>query len=337
MSRLNTTTDTTLMPKVVDSVLDDNVFATRMLNSAQKWPKSEKIKKSVKVTKNTQGTSFDGFDTLATAAVDTRITIEFEAKFYTIPVTVSLTELTKNKQASAIDLAAVELESSAEDMADDIGTIFYSDGTGNSSKDPLGLEAIVDDGTNVATYGGQSRTTYTTLNSTVTASGGTLSLAKMATLYSNCKSGNRKPTVAYTTETVADLYEKLLEPKLRINKNVGRSKGMESGTGFTGLDYKGFPVLSDEKANSGILYFINENVIEWAAMPLEQTNPVKFSVEIEDNNYTGNKAVTGLGFTWENWIRSQNQAAVTTHIYLGGQLWSKNPKRHGKLTGITSV
>ena len=30
------------------------------------------------------------------------------------------------------------IQSDTEDMADDLGTIFYSDGTGNGSKDPLG-------------------------------------------------------------------------------------------------------------------------------------------------------------------------------------------------------
>ena len=47
--------------------------------------------------------------------------------------------------------------------------------------------------------------------------------------------------------------------------------------------------------------------------------------------------VEGLGFSWSDWVVPTNAAAVISHIYLGGELVSQNPKRHGKLTGITGV
>lgn len=338
-NRVTTTTNTKLLPKVVDTVLGSNVFATRMLTSAQRWT-GEKIRKAVKVEKNTLGGSFSGFDTFSTAAVDTRRNMEFDAKFYEIPVVLPLDEVSKNKadEGRMLDLMAVELSSSAEDMADDIGTLFYGDGTGNGGKDFLGLEGIVDDGTNVATYGGLSRTTFTTLQSTVTASGGTLTLAKMATLYSNITSGSVKPTLGLCDETVFNLYEQLLQPQERIAKDVSmmrRGGNMIGGTGFTGLFYKNFPIVADEKATAQTLYFINEDFMEWRALPMAMTTPINFSVtDIEGNDYT---SVKGLGFSWSDWIKPTNQASIIGHIYLGGELWSSNPKRHGKLTGITSV
>jgi len=324
------------MAGVVDTILNSNVFATRVLMSAKPWV-GEKIKKAIKYEKNTNGGSFDGFDTFTTAAVDNRLNLEFEAKFYQKGVTIALTETSKNKADPnrAADLAELELASAAEDMADDIGTIFYSDGTGNSSKDFLGLEAIVDDGTNAATYGGQTRATYTTLNSTVTASSGTLTLAKMATLYNSASSGSVKTTLGLCSETIFSLYEKLLNPQERIAKDVPMMKGgLTGGTGFTGLYFKGFPILADEKATSGVLYFVNENFLEWRALPVDKTNPVKFRAVIEGNDYT---RVEGLGFSWSDWVRPANQAALVSQIYLGGELWSSNPKRHAKLTGITSA
>lgn len=336
-NRLTTVTNNKLLPKVVDTILNSNVFATRMLANAQKWPSSEKIQKSIKKTKNTLGGSFDGFDTFSTSAVDTRDKLEFEAKFYEIPVVVPLTELAKNKADSnrVVDLAAIELESSAEDMADDIGTIFYGDGTGNGSKDFLGLEAIVDDGTNVATYGGLTRSANPTINSTVTASGGTLTLNKMATLYDNISSGSILPTMGLCSETIWSLYEQLLQPQERITKTVPQMRqGMVGGTGFEALFYRGMPIVKDEKATSGVLYFLNENFLEWKALPMPMTKPVNFGVEIEGNDYTN---VKGLGFSWSDWIIPTNQASLIGHVYLGGQLWSSNPKRHGKLTGVTSV
>lgn len=338
-NRVTTTTNTKLLPKVVDTVLDSNVFATRMLTKAQRWT-GEKIRKAVKTSKNTLGGSFDGFDTFSTSAVDTRQNLNFDAKFYEIPVVLPLTEISKNKadEQRTIDLMSIELASSAEDMADDIGTLFYGDGTGNAGKDFLGLEAIVDDGTNAATYGGLTRASNPTLNSTVTASGGTLTLAKMATLHSDITSGSIKPTLGLCSETIFNLYEQLLQPQERIPKDVPMMRGggsMLGGTGFTGLFYKNFPIVADEKATSGVMYFINEDFLEWRALPVALTNPVNFSVtDIEGNDYTN---VKGLGFSWSDWIKPTNQASIIGHAYLGGELWSDNPKRQGKLTGITSV
>ena len=338
-NRVTTTTNSKLLPKVVDTILGSNVLATRMLTNAQKWS-GEKIQKSVKTEKNDQGSSFSGFDTFSTSAVDTRQKLEFDAKFYEIPVIVSLTEIAKNKsdEGRVLDLMALEMASTAEDMADDIGTMFYADGTGNSGKDFLGLEAIVDDGTNAATYGTLSRSTYTTLSSTVTASSGSITLAKMAALYSAASSGAQTPTLGLTTETVYNLYQSLLTSQERIVKDVSmmRSGGkLIGGTGFTGLYYLNTPVVADEKATSGVLYFVNENFLEWRALPMPMTEKVNFSVtDIEGNDYTN---VKGLGFSWSGWIKPDNQASLIGHIYLGGELWSSNPKRHAKLTGITSA
>lgn len=128
-NRVTTTTNTILMPKLVDTVLNSNVLATRVLTGAKKWPSSEKIKQPIKVSKSNQGGSFSGFDTFDRNAVDTRINLEFEAKFYQHGVTLPLTEVWKNQADTnrILDLMAVEVSSAAEDMADDIGDIFYSD------------------------------------------------------------------------------------------------------------------------------------------------------------------------------------------------------------------
>ena len=342
-ARVTTTTQDRLMPKVVDTVLNSNVFATRILTKASKW-NGERMKFPVKYATNTTVQSFSGFDTFSTAASDTRVNLEFVPKFTQISVALPLDELSVNAtEDKVIDLAKLELASSAQDLADNIGTQFYGTGSG---KDFLGLEAIVDDGTNAATYGTLSRTTYSSqLRSTVTASSGVLSVAKMATLYNAITSGSQKPTLGLCSETIFSLYESLLQPQERIAKDVSMMKaggnmakvgtGMIGGTDFTGLFYKDFPILADEKATSGVLYFVNEDYLDWYALPVAMTSPIKYrSQDIEGNDYSD---VTGLGFSWSDWVKPTNAASLVGHIYLGGELISANPKRHGKLTGITSV
>jgi hypothetical protein len=316
-----------------------------MLGRAQKFS-GERMKFPVKYSKNTTGTSFAGFDTFSTAATDNRVNLEFVPKFYQITCALPLDELSVNAtEERVINLAKIELASTAQDAADDIGTLFYSTGTGNGSKDFLGLEAIVDDGSNASTYGTLARATYPTLSSTVTASSGTLTLAKMDTLYNAATSGSQKPTVGLTTESIFSWYGQLLTPQERIAKDVSMMKspgnmgkagtGMIGGTGFTGLFFKGFPILADEKAPAGILYFLNEDFLDWYGLPMAMTSPAKFrSQDIEGNDYS---EVEGLGFSWSGWIKPTNSASVVGHVYLGGELISANPKRHAKLTGITGI
>lgn len=335
-NRILTTTQDKLLPKVVDTVLRENVFATRMLSSTKQWS-GEQLKKSIKVSKNTTGQSFSGFDTLSTNATDNRVRLAFDPKFYSIAVSVPLSELSVNavNETKVIDLMAAEMESAAHDMADDIGTIMFADGTGNGSKDFLGLGAIVDDGGDVATYGGQARSTYTTLQATDTASSGTLTLLKMATLYAAITDGSQKPTLALCDHNVFNYYEQLLQPQERIAKDVPMMKGgLTGGTGFTGLFYKGMPVLADRKATSGYLFFLNEDYLDFYALPMAMTEAVKYKTVTEGNDYG---QPMGLGFSFSGWVKPTNQAALVGHIYLGGELVSFNPRRHGRLTGITGV
>ena len=332
--RIQTTVQTKYLPFVVDTILNSNVLFQRVVRAAKKWG-GRTLRVPVKVSKNSTGTSFRGFDTFSTAATDNRQFLEFTPSFYQISCALPGDELSvADTEDKVLDLMKLTIQSDTEDMADDLGTIFYADGTGNSSKDPLGLAALVDDGTSVSTIGGLSRSTYTTLASTVTASAGTISLPKVDTLWSAVTSGAQKPSVIFTTETIFNLYGQLLRPQERITKDASRVKGLEGGTGFTALAYNGKPIIADEKCTSGAFIMVNENFVDWYALPFYNAKPIAYKSQVEGNDY---EAPIGLGFSWSDWIIPANAGSVVGHIYFGGQFITTNPKRHGKLTGITSI
>lgn len=333
--RIQTTVQQKYLPYVVDAVLDSNVLFQRIVRGSKKWS-GRTLRKGVKLSKNTTGTSFQGFDTFSTSATDNRQYFEWTPRFYQITCALPGDELSvADTEDKILDLMSLTLQSDTEDMADDLGTKFYEDGTGNGGKDHDGLEKIVDDGSNAATYGELTRATYDPyLDSTVTASGGTLTLAKVDTLWSNVSSGSRVPSTFYTTETVYDLYGQLIRPQERITKQVSKVKGMIGSTGFTGLEYKGKAILADEKATSGVFYALNEDFLDFYALPYYTAKPIKYKSQIDGNDYN---APVGLGFSWSDWIIPANSASVVGHIYFGGQFITTNPKRHGKLTGITQI
>lgn len=333
--RVQTTVKQKYLPFVVDTVLNSNVLFQRVVRDAKKWS-GRTLRAPIKVSKNVTGQSFRGFDTFSTAATDNRQYMEFTPSFYQITCALPGDELSvADTEDKVLDLMKLTIQSDTEDMADDLGTIFYADGTGNNSKDPLGLAALVDDGNSVSTIGGLSRSTYATLASTVTASSGTITLAKVDTLWINVTSGAQKPTAIYTTEAVFNFYGQLLRPQERITKTAGKVKGgMHGSTGFSTLDYNGCDIFMDEKATSGMFAMVNEKYVDFYALPFFSAKPVAYKSQIQGNDYD---APMGLGFSWTDWIVPANAGSVVGHIYFGGQFITTNPKRHGKLTGITGI
>ena len=332
--RIQTTVQTKYLPFVVDTILNSNVLFQRIVRASKQWS-GRTLRAPIKVSKNTTGQSFRGLDTFSVAATDNRQYLEFTPSFYQITCSLPGDELSvADTEDKVLDLMKLTIQSDTEDMADDLGTIFYSDGTGNSSKDPLGLAALVDDGNAVSTIGGLSRSTHTTLASTVTASSGTLTLAKVDTLWAAVTSGAQRPTLVYTTETVFNLYGQLLRPQERITKEASMIKGLKGGTGFDALSYNGKDIVMDEKCTSGAFIALNENYVDWYALPYFNAKPIGYKSQIKGNDYD---APLGLGFSWSDWITPANAAGVVGHIYVGGQFITTNPKRHGKLTGITAI
>lgn len=332
--RIQTTVAQRYLPFVVDTILNSNVHFQRVVRASKKWS-GRTLRSPIKVSKNSTGQSFAGFDTFSTAATDNRQFLEFTPKFYQITVALPGDELSvADTDDEILDLMKLTIQSDTEDMADDLGTIFYADGTGNSSKDMLGLAALVDNGDSVANIGGLARSTFTTLKSTITATGGTLTLALIDTHWTNISSGAQNPDIAYVTEAVFNFYGQLLRPQERINKDASFVKGVKAGSGFTGLAYMGRPVLADEKATAQSWTFVNEDFTDFYALKYKMAETIAFKSQIEGNDYG---APVGLGFSWSDWIIPTNAGAVVGHIYFGGEYITNNPKRHGRLTGITAI
>ena len=297
-NRVDTLTLDYLVPQVVDTVLRGNTFATAMLAKTKKF-RSSTMDFPLKYQKGVAGTSFAGFDLLPTSASDTRVLMVYNPKFYAINVALPGTEIAANNTMQKVmDLATVEMRGRAQDMADDIGTLLYADGTGNGSKDFLGLAAVVDDGSAVSTIGGLSRTTYPTLASTVTASSGTISLAKMRTLYNAIADATVIPTTSYTTYTVWQLYESLLQPQERIMKDVNIATNFKGYTGFKTLEFAGLPVIPDRKCTSGVLFFLNEEFLDFYALPTAIPQFGGEPVPVASKLFVGNSynEVGSLGF-----------------------------------------
>jgi len=316
-SNLTSITRGKVLPKIVDQIGEDNPLLGRFLNKSKLWNGGTDLTIPVKYRHNSQGGSYSGLDTLDTAQEKTRTRATYNIKQVYQPIVLSNIDLAKNKGENQVaPLMETELGEAKTSLQDKFGTQLFSDGTGNDSKDITGLHAAVDDATNVATYGGIARGTYTWWKANYTASVGSLMLSDLATMYDSCKSGQDSPSILPTTETIWSAYEALLEPQVRF---TAQANGYTNGDGgMKSLSFRATPMISDEYCDSGMIYFLNEKYLQFYHMK----HP-KFPT---DNR----------GFAVSEMREPVNQDGEVGFIFNYSQLVCDQPRKQGRLVGVTA-
>lgn len=357
-TRVNAMTQESFLPSVFDQVISSTALSLRLFNNGKTW-KGRQMVVPVKLTNSNQAQSFSGLDTFTASELSTKQRMVFDLRAARQPIAIAGLEITANDfpEEQVIDMVKEALEETQTELADYIAGIMYGYGTGNSNKDFIGIGAMVDDGTNVSTIGGLSRSTYPVLKGSYTSSGGTISLPQMATLYSAVSSGSNMstPTMVPTNPTVFDYYEQLLTPTVRESYSMtgryqlnasptmagGMSReGLSGMSGFVAISYKGIPLVRDYKAPAGNLYMINEETIEWRGAKTPRATGYE-SVGFNPGTIVGVYGEAPLknvdGFNWSTFRAPMNQFGVVADVVVLGNLLAKRPNRNGLLYAITGV
>ena len=271
----------------------------------------------------------------------TRQLLKYNPAFNESNVALATTDVAANNTLrKVLDLTEVEMISRAQDLADSIGTQFYA--SQNLATDFLGLGNIV---SATGSIGGQSRSTYSTLQSTVTSSSGTLSLYKMRTLFNNIADGEVQPNESFTDYGTWALYESLLQPQERIAKEVGVNvaPNFKGYTGYRSIMWAGLPITPDRKCTSGYLYMLNMDFLNFYTLDmlggLDKGGYSGEKVKVGSKLFLGSQysADENFGFFWTGFIHATNALAWNSFIVVAGNLISANPRRQGVLTAITGI
>lgn len=343
---------------VVDGILNYPSFASRMLYNGIQFSGDGKgeqptIIKDIKIAGRTQFQWFDGLDGLNSSAENVVTQLQFNDAHATMPMVEIMTEsFAREGDGEDVDYPAFEYEDALNETVQGLSQAMFQVGGGDQ---PFGLEAIVDNGTNLATYGGQTRATYPSLNATVTASSGSMTLAKLATLRSTISDMGPKenPTVIVTTDAIANLYEQFLTPTVMRNNYPDTSMGGQfptagklpgAGAGYGGINtYSGIPIIRDKQAPAGTLYMLNENYLKWhgrTKVPSsfkEFVSPVSLGKKKVVEGQISESTTKYHGFFYQAKQMMNNQAGIISRFYVFGQMTSFQPRRQGKLTGITTI
>ena len=312
------------IPKVVDNVLNGNVLTMRFLSNPRPWGSGHLLRVPIKYQSSSAGGSYSGFDSFSTSQQNTRTWATFDPKQNYFSVVLSGIQRAVNKgDAAVLDLLATEMSSVSDDMADGLGDQMYSDGSGNSYKDIQGLAAIINDGSDTATYGGLSRSTYTTWLSDEDSDTEAITLADLRASYDAATHGTDHPTIIVTTPAIWTTFEGLLSATINYHSQVQGYPKMtrfgikrDAGTGQTGdvgfdtLFFRGIPFVADEKCTSGLVWLINEKHL-WFASLAHPDFPVREK-----------------GFAWTGLQRPTNQDASVGQFLLYGNLVADSCRTH---------
>lgn len=350
-NRVISITEESYVPAVIDGVLNSNVFLARTFMRTQKTWSGRQMQIPLQFAKPASGGSFSGVGDFDTSLQDTRVRQTFSHAQYYQNISISGGEASLNKtDGEVLDLMKVTMEEGQNAMLDSVGTQVYATGTGD---DFLGLGAIVDDGTNTSTYGSLARTTYPQLNSTLLNSA-TMSFGNMATVMrgaSAAGTGRQRPSIIVTTETGWDLLESLYTPTInttyqplsRVQITANSKPGvafkdqesLKGQYGFEALYWRGVPIVADEKAPTGNMYFLNEEYLNWYNLVGVGLTNYKVANSNVDSVYSDLQATYPI--QWSGFDKPYNQYAQIGQFLMLGNIISGSTRRHGLQYNITTV
>lgn len=316
-NQLTSITREKVLPKIEDQIGKDHPFIGRLFDSIKLWNGGTRLEIPVKYRHNSQGGSYSGLDVLDTGQEQTRTRAYFNIKQIYQPIVIANIDLAKNGGEGKIaDLMDTEMDECRESLMDKLCTQLFSDGTGNGGKDITGIKAAVgNDGTATASYGDIVLGTYTWFKGNYTASVGSLMLSDMATMFDSCESGSDAPTLILTTKTLKSAYEALLQNQVRFQMVNG---SVSADGGISNLSFRTVPIIADEYCTSGDMYFINEKYLNLYYMKHPQ-----FPTDAK-------------GFAVSPMRDPIDQDGQVGYIFNYVQLVNRNPRRSGRLTGVTA-
>lgn len=345
-----------LLPRLVDQINNSNIWTARVLSNTKEW-QGITLNLPIETANSTTGGPFSGMDTFPTAATNNTKLFTWYVAAYEQSIVVPGIErdINANNEKQVLRLLTTRMDEAKVSMAVGIGNAFYGIGSGKNF-DGLGL--IVDDGTNTSAYGGLTRSTNTFVNADVTSvTNGIITLDYLSSEFDNVSavgSLSESPTLALTDKATWTYLETIMQPMLQARYDVIGVRGYDrvgGGTpkgvavrpgnaalgglaGFRSIDYRGVPVVPDDMAPTGTFFWLNENYIDFYGLKAGELQKVSSEIEVQEGFYYDVKFPSAWQF--RDMMSPVNQYGEVGLLFLMGNLVCGQPRRNGKLIGITS-
>lgn len=232
-----------------------NALLTKLLSKSQVvFDSGRKIAQPI-IYGKLAGGSYAGLDTFDISVKKIQTYAEWDWKSYYVNVTIPGDDLdVAEGDEKIIGILATRMETATMTTHDDLTTMFFSDGTGNGSKDFDGLLNGADNGTVYATYGGIPRTTETWWKGVVDSTGGAVTIDAINSMIGSITIAQKKPDLAFTTQTIYDKIWARVQPQQRFLDG----KSALAQVGFSGINFNGhMEIIVDNHCPTGYIFMIN--------------------------------------------------------------------------------
>jgi len=300
--------------KIPDQIFKGLTLFKYLDSRVEKLDGGDRIQIPLMVATNPTAVSYRNYDLLRMDPSETLNSAFFDWKQFAVGIFISGLEMNANNGESQVfNLWKARYNNAVLSAQSALNTMLFSDGTGNSSKDFLGLQAIVAASPSSGTLGGINRATagneFWRNQSLSCGSFESNGLRKMRQLWLDCSQNVPvgKPTFWITDADTYERYENTIQPLERFTTVTGGQKG---DAGFGSLTFKQAPIEFDDAAPSGKMYALNTNVLHFVVhknvyfKPTEKEQPI-------------------------------DQDAYSQHLLLMGELCTSAPRHLGVLTSIT--
>lgn len=261
------------LPGFANNIYESSALLTTLRNDGRVSVRGgERITEGVKYAKNTARGTYSEYDTVATDPTQKRTRARYEWGHYYVTLSLPKTsELRVSGDDAVMSLLATEMDSAELDMKDQLGDDIF---TGNSVDGLVGLDSAVN---TTNTYGAISGTDYSwwrsTLNSTAhtianlkTASSTSYIMTLLATAWANCTHAGSSPNLIVTTWDAFGIIEAVLQAQATYEQLNARSQAIAQ-SGFNVIQYRGVPIVADEKCPAYSLYVLNTNFLKLYVHP----------------------------------------------------------------------
>lgn len=267
----------------------------------------------INTAENTAGGSYSGYDTFDTTPVESLTNAVAGWKQYQKPIVGNAFEILRNNRTpeGVINMWAEKARLALDSLKADLNSHAFAGTVGNSGKNIQGLGLLVDSAGNVE---GIDRASATYWQANETAVSGVLTIDGangMLRMYTSCSTGSGDSSVPDGIITDSDeyeAYENILAPDIR---HTARTNG--DGT-FSGLSFKGAPLMWDADCTAGVMFFLNSKTFDFYVHP--DRDFMTTEIARADNG-------------------TLNQDAWVANILVWPELVINEPRRNGKLTGLT--
>jgi hypothetical protein len=212
-----------------------------------------------------------------------------------------------------IGLLESKMQAASMTMNDMLSTMFFADGTGNSSKDFNGLKDAIDDasktnGSSSTIYGGIDRSSYSWWSGNCDATGGAVTIDAINSMIGRCTIGEKKPDLVLTTQALYDKVWARVQPQQRF---LGSKQSDLANVGFSGIDFNGHAaIVVDNHCEAGKMYLLNTDF--WMFVLNKHKN-----------------------FEWTEAKTPTDQDAYVRQMLTMGNLICTQPRLQGVLTGLS--